>query len=270
MMYLGMSDGVKGFLFMRSNTALFVGTQATFDEALFPRCPDSTRRQHVPVGEDFPLRDDDPADPQELGDMPSDNDEDFPPPPLAALAPPFPPQRGSDDDDDDNQNHQDPLHNCRDQTPKAALPSSKRGKGHKKSGLPPEPARKSTRVRTQVSCPDNAYGDCAPAEIEHNILSETKWRKMVGNDKPRSLRSKATSDAEKRVPNPSSQPPSRADAREHLGEDEDRMAKLCWEGGVELITELLSKAVPVDDDALPDTSKIRDWTFKDILKLPSA
>ncbi|KAL1657806.1 hypothetical protein GGF50DRAFT_18630, partial [Schizophyllum commune] len=37
MTYLGMSDGVKGFLFMRSNTALFVGTQATFDEALFPR-----------------------------------------------------------------------------------------------------------------------------------------------------------------------------------------------------------------------------------------
>ena len=48
------------------------------------------------------------------------------------------------------------------------------------------------------------------------------------------------------------------------------MAKLCREGGVELITELLSKVVPVDDDALPDTSKIRDWTFKDILKLPSA
>ncbi|KAL1659524.1 hypothetical protein GGF50DRAFT_17748, partial [Schizophyllum commune] len=187
MMYLGMSDGVKGFLFMRSNTALFVGTQATFDEALFPCCPDSTRRQHVPVGENFPLRDDDPADPQdppqESGDMPSDDDEDFPPPPPAAPAPPFPPQRGPDDDDDD-------------QNP--------------------------------------------------------------------------TSDAEKRVPGPSSQPPSRADTREHLGEDEAHMAKLCWEGGQELITELLSKAVPVDDDALPDTSKIRDWMFKDILKLPSA
>ena len=273
MTYLGMSDGVKGFLFMRSNTALFVGTQATFDEALFPRCPDSTRRQHVPVGEDFPLRDDDPADPQdppqESGDMPSDDDEDFPPPPPAAPAPPFPPQRGPDDDDDD-QNRQDPPHDRRDQTPEAAPPAPKRGKGHKKSGPPPEPTRKSTRVRTQVSRPDNAYGDRAPAEIERDVSSETKWRKMVGDDEPRSSRSKATSDAEKRVPGPSSQPPSRADAREHLGEDEDRMAKLCREGGVELITELLSKAVPVDDDALPDTSKIRDWTFKDILKLPSA
>ena len=125
-------------------------------------------------------------------------------------------------------------------------------------------------MRTQVSSPNNAYGDRAPAEIERDISSETKWRKMVGDDEPRSSRSKATSDAEKRVPGPSSQPPLRADAREHLGEDEDRMAKLCREGGVELITELLSKAVPVDDDALPDTSKIRDWKFKDILKLPSA
>ncbi|KAL1687737.1 hypothetical protein GGG16DRAFT_61424 [Schizophyllum commune] len=182
---LGMSDGVKGFLFMHSNTALFIGTQATFDEALFPRCPDSTHCQHIPVGEDFPLRDDDPADPQELGDMPSDDDEDFPPPLPAALAPPFPPQRGPDDDDD-NQNRQDPPHDRRDQTPEAALPTPKRGKGRKKSGPPPEPTRKSTRVRTQVSRPDNAYGDRAPAEIERDVLSKTKWRKMVGDDKPRS------------------------------------------------------------------------------------
>ena len=80
----------------------------------------------------------------------------------------------------------------------------------------------------------------------------------------------ATSDAEERVPGPSSQPSLHTDAHEHLGKDEARMAKLCWEGGVEPITELLSEAVLVDDGALPDTSKIRDWTFEDILKLLSA
>ena len=72
-------------------------------------------------------------------------------------------------------------------------------------------------------------------------------------------------------PAPSDEPVESAESDEDDAESAELlMAQLCREGGVELITELLSKAVPVDDDALPDTSKIRDWTFKDILKLPSA
>ncbi len=40
-MYLGIPNGVKEYLFIRSNTAFFVATQAMFDEEVFPRCPDS-------------------------------------------------------------------------------------------------------------------------------------------------------------------------------------------------------------------------------------
>ncbi|KAL1657516.1 hypothetical protein GGF50DRAFT_11566, partial [Schizophyllum commune] len=117
MTYLGIPDGVKGYLFMRSNTSLFVATQAMFDEEVFPRCPDSdsNRRQHVPVG-DEPQRDDDPADPQDLqgpGDMPGD-DDDAPPPP----APPAPPHPRKDDDgDDDDRPPSDQPRSHRDVTP---------------------------------------------------------------------------------------------------------------------------------------------------------
>ena len=125
-------------------------------------------------------------------------------------------------------------------------------------------------MRTQVSRPDNAYRDRAPAEIERDVSSETKWRKMVGDDEPRSSRLKATSDAEKRVPGPSSQPPSRADAREHLGEDEDRMAKLCREGGADLIHALIAKAIPPIEGEKVTPLNVRKWTFRDIARLPQA
>ncbi|OSC96523.1 hypothetical protein PYCCODRAFT_1353048, partial [Trametes coccinea BRFM310] len=51
--------------------------------------------------------------------------------------------------------------------------------------------------------------------------------------------------------------------------DEIALAQLCWEGGVALINFLLMKAVPPVDD-LPNTSNIREWTYRDITHLPEA
>ena len=45
------------------------------------------------------------------------------------------------------------------------------------------------------------------------------------------------------------------------------MAKLCREGGVELINFLLSAAVPQSDETRP-SQNVREWTYKDIARLP--
>ncbi|KAI9064810.1 hypothetical protein FKP32DRAFT_1531994, partial [Trametes sanguinea] len=51
---------------------------------------------------------------------------------------------------------------------------------------------------------------------------------------------------------------------------ETGLAQLCQEGGVALINYLLMKAVPPVDDDLPDTSNVREWTYRDITRLPPA
>jgi len=49
MVFLGFPAGTKGFLFMRlHNNSLFTGATATFDEAMFPKCPKQTKmRLHL-------------------------------------------------------------------------------------------------------------------------------------------------------------------------------------------------------------------------------
>ena len=61
MIFLGYSDGVKGYLFLQlHNNSLFTAATALFDEAMFPKCPDLKRRGFTPVGEttadDQPLK----------------------------------------------------------------------------------------------------------------------------------------------------------------------------------------------------------------------
>src|SRR6202789_607473 len=54
---------------------------------------------------------------------------------------------------------------------------------------------------------------------------------------------------------------------------EDEIEELLYlqrEGGVKYLDLLLAKAVPAIDSELPDTANIREWTFKDIRRMPSA
>jgi hypothetical protein len=44
---------------------------------------------------------------------------------------------------------------------------------------------------------------------------------------------------------------------------------LAREGGVELLNQLLAKAVPPDSET-PDTANVQEWTFRDIIKMPEA
>jgi hypothetical protein len=41
------------------------------------------------------------------------------------------------------------------------------------------------------------------------------------------------------------------------------------EGGVEFLNQLLVKVVPPDLET-PDTANVREWTFRDIIKMPKA
>ncbi len=45
------------------------------------------------------------------------------------------------------------------------------------------------------------------------------------------------------------------------------VAKLCWEGGVGLMKDLLIKAIPPIKEDRP-SKNVREWTYKDINRLP--
>jgi len=51
--------------------------------------------------------------------------------------------------------------------------------------------------------------------------------------------------------------------------DQQLLTRLAQEGGVKYLDLLLAKAVSPHDLESPDTSNIREWTFRDILKMPS-
>ena len=100
---------------------------------------------------------------------------------------------------------------------------------------------------------------------------------MTGQGKGSSQAKPGPSRQQKQVPGPSSAPqppasdipvesaPSNEDAAEHA---ELLLAKLCREGGVQLVELLLAKALPTLDYGLPNGTSPREWTFRDILKLP--
>jgi hypothetical protein len=51
MTFIGLSEGTKGYIFMRSpNNNVFTTIQALFDETLFPKCPTMRHLGYTPVG----------------------------------------------------------------------------------------------------------------------------------------------------------------------------------------------------------------------------
>jgi len=75
------------------------------------------------------------------------------------------------------------------------------------------------------------------------------------------------------IPEQSDSGPRSAESENlHTSEDEvdqQLLTHLAQEGGVKFLDLLLAKAVPLADLESPDTSNIREWTFRDILKMPS-
>ena len=68
-----------------------------------------------------------------------------------------------------------------------------------------------------------------------------------------------------------SDPPSDQSENPHSEDEVDQqlLSRLAQEGGVKFLDLLLAKAVSQLDLESPDTSNIREWTFRDIQKMPS-
>ena len=258
MIYLGVAEGVKGHKFMRlPNNVIFIGVTAIFDEEMFPKCPDQRRRHSTRAGQDrsLPRDSSDPPHNPEVDD--DDSDDDAPPAPHPRYRPPPPPPKGKEPARDDAQDG--------DPEPYPDPPN-----------MPPaEPAaenqpRRSGRVRKPPAKPDNVYGEHRnPTDIIRDVENKRKWKELVGEKPSRSR--KAPQEALDKVPGPSraqDPPPPPPEATPSEDEVERELARLCREGGVELLDFLLLKALP-NSELLPNSPNPREWSFKDILKLPS-
>ncbi|KAL7284806.1 hypothetical protein ACG7TL_002116 [Trametes sanguinea] len=273
MVYIGVAPGGHGFRFMRSpNNVIFTSAYALFDETMFPKCPTNQRRRTSRL-EDEP--EENPSDQE--SSIPSGNDDDdedqLPRHPPQNL-----PERRQEQEHDDA-----PEAPPRTPSPPPRVPE-----------VPPTPKKKvPARVRKVPIRPGNIYGESRhPVEQFKEIEKQGEWEKLVGQ-KPGRSRATGPSRSEQ-VPGNSSapSPPSDIPAPSASGDapggessgnssdevdnalraaagDEIAMAQLCREGGVALINFLLMKAVPPVDD-LPDTSNVREWTYRDITCLPEA
>jgi len=176
------------------------------------------------------------------------------------------PHHNSDDEESIN----DPTEQ---QAPPPAPDPVPKSKAKSRSTQDVEP-RRSARLRKVATRPDNVYGDRHPTKVTRDIERTRTWKKMV-EGQPGSSRLRPSQD--RTVPGDTpeqtvSDLPTTESESPHTSEDEvdqQLLTRLAQEGGVKFLDLLLAKAVPPFDPESPDTSNIREWTFRDILKMPS-
>ncbi|KAH9008639.1 hypothetical protein EDB85DRAFT_2164076 [Lactarius pseudohatsudake] len=246
--------GMKADVFMRTPNTLFYSDKALFDEALFPRCPkDNSRRE--PRG-------------------------------VTQLDETVPDELSKDDTtpgDDDNLPPEPPIKKGRSAPQPAAGPplsSHTRGIGLLlPPPLPPHPVpgpsepRRSGRIRKPVTHPDNVYGDRPPTTIIRDIARTHTWRQLTQPQQGSSQqRPRPEQMASGDNPDPADSDSSSAQSDNlHDSDEVDQqlLIRLAQEGGVKFLDLLLAKAVSPLDLESPDTSNIREWTYRDILNMPS-
>ncbi|GJE98550.1 hypothetical protein PsYK624_147820 [Phanerochaete sordida] len=257
MTYLGNTE--FGWKFMRSpNNVVFTSSQAEFDEETFPKCPESkTRRERVSTPPAPSRQDHHSSD--SGGD---DSDEDLPPRHDPRNFPKGPGRRPDEDVDAPPR---------RSPSPPPAAPEDL----PEEPPAPPAP-RRSTRERKPVRRPGNVYGESRrPVDIQRDADNLRTWKRTVGLAPGTSSSRPRDTPPGERVPGPSSSNsdppnPSSSDAFDREGGDENapqeaEMAQLCREGGVAMIHYLVSKAIAPGSRPSP-----REWTYRDILRLPEA
>src|SRR5271170_7179590 len=82
MTFIGFTDGIKGWKFMRSKNTIFHATKAVFDESTFLHCPEGNRVSILAI-ETGLLNIDEPSPPEENDQVPPQD----PPPPLVESDP---------------------------------------------------------------------------------------------------------------------------------------------------------------------------------------
>ena len=121
--------------------------------------------------------------------------------------------------------------------------------------------------------PDNVYGDKPPAKVVKDIERSRTWRKMIENQLGSSQDDKSHDHTVPGdIPEQANDPPITQSKRSLESEDEveqQLLIHLAKEGGVKFLDLLLAKAVSPTDLGSPDTANIQEWTYKDILRMPT-
>ena len=133
----------------------------------------------------------------------------------------------------------------------------------------PPPLRRSARHRETPVRPGNVYGEKrTPTDIIRDVERQTYWKKTVeGSSRSRNPIAERQPEL---VPGSSSQPtPTPGEADAPLDDEQAELITLAREGGVRFMNYLLAKAIPPHNE-LPNQSNIREWTFRDILRMPTA
>jgi hypothetical protein len=267
MIYLGRPSRMKGDMFMCTPNTLFYSDKALFDEMLFPHCSN----QQTPGKIRGTTQLDEPPSNQPPLDF-----EDTTPGDLD-LSPPEPPKGSSTPQPNrveevpakaDDPPEQQALPPRPDPVPKP------KGKSQSRPETTSDVApRQSERLRKVPTNPDNIYGDRHPSKVSRDIEQTRTWKQMVENQ-PGSSQQRSSHDQMESGKSPeqsASKLPTTLSESSHDSEDEvdqQLLTRLAQEGGVKFQDYLLAKAVPPYDLGSPDTSNIREWTFRDILRMP--
>ncbi|KAJ8507691.1 hypothetical protein ONZ45_g9978 [Pleurotus djamor] len=120
-----------------------------------------------------------------------------------------------------------------------------------------------------------------PHEIQRDIEDSAKWRKLVGDNEPGSSRLPTTSRRRGKTQPQANQPApdDPGPSTQILDKEIDDLTRMSQEGGVEFMKFLLSKAVAVSEpetepvtvpnaNAELNPDNIREWTYRDIMRLP--
>jgi transposase InsO family protein len=267
MIYLGRPSRMKGDMLMHTPNTLFYSDKALFDEILFPRCSNQQTPGKIcgTTQLDEPPSNQPPLDFEDT--TPGDLDLSPPEPPKGSSAPQPDGVEEVPAKADDPPEQQAPP-------PRPDPVPKPKGKSRSRPETTSDVApRRSERLRKVPTNPDNIYGDRHPSKVSRDIEWTCTWKQMVENQlgSSRQRSSHDQTESGKSPEQSASKNPTTLSESSHDSEDEvdqQLLTRLAQEGGVKFQDYLLAKAVPLYDLGSPDTSNIREWTFRDILRMP--
>ena len=259
MTFLGYRFGHEAnMIFMRApNNVLFYGTTALFDETLFPKCPTTKippvtqiRNKKKKSGETQP-----PVVIEYGSDSSDDYDDHLPYPfqsenvqPRPKLGPGQPPL---------------PLTGQRRLPPPYVPPPPP-------PALPPRPPSWRQGPPSSVAGPSGTQDEATPADGPRRSHRERRFPFREGN--VYSPGTQSDKDRRKKFGKQNIAPESVSELPMAVSSDTDAISmetvNSTTEGESHWINNLLTKAIPYDD-SLPDPANIRDWTARDLDRLPA-
>jgi transposase InsO family protein len=242
MTYLSYEAGTKGYLFMRPSGSTFIGTQAIFDEMLFPQCGNAPAPSITDLG-DFP-----PEEPEDHNHSDgTDGNEDDQSPPTDLHLP-----ESSGEDDGYMKEEPDAQTDAADEPPRSPPVTSHDFEPHRDDQCEwQQLPHRSGRTRNPPNCPGNTYGEQRlPSDIERDIMRGRYWRRAMGQDSDSNWtwpRTQPWSDTGSgQAPVTDMHYSNNQEEPDHLMTGMDDVVyiiKIAREGGMDLMRWLLAKAI---------------------------